>query len=57
MNDTQVLEREKKSLYYINDSFKKIIITKDGLGVRRDEKGFVIVDIFDFLLDKNVLKY
>ncbi len=56
LNDEEVLKREKKSLYYINDSFKKIIITKDGLGVRRDEKGLVIVDIFDFLLDESILE-
>lgn len=48
--------REKRSLYYINDSFKKIIITKDGLSPRIDEHGFLIMDIFDFLLDENSLK-
>ena len=41
--------------YYIDDSFKKIIVTKDGLDVRKDENGFIIVDIFDFLLKDNIL--
>ena len=55
INDSSTLEREKKSLYYIDDSFKKIIITKDGLDVRKDENGFTIIDIFDFLLNDNSL--
>ncbi len=56
MNDEEVFEREKKPLYYIDDSFKKIIITKDGLSIRRDNNGFVVVDIFDFLLNEDILK-
>lgn len=42
--------REKRSLKHINDSFKKIIVTKDGLAPRTDENGYQIIDIFDFLL-------
>lgn len=52
-NETSL--REKRSLYYIDDSFKKIIVTKDGLDLRRDENGFTIIDIFQFLLDINSL--
>lgn len=55
MNSDEVAEREKRSLRSINDSFKKIIITKDGLKPRRDVNGFLIIDIFDFLLDENSL--
>lgn len=57
INDIDTLKREKKSLYYINDSFKKIIITKDGLERRRDENGIIIIDIFDFLLNDDSLSY
>ncbi len=53
--DNETSLREKRSLYYIDDSFKKIIITKDGLDIRRDENGFTIIDIFQFLLDINSL--
>lgn len=53
MNSDDVVKREKRSLYYINDSFKKIIITKDGLANRIDENGFEIVDVFNFLLNPN----
>ena len=50
-----IMEREKRSLYYIDDSFKKIIITKDGLDIRKDDNGFIIMDIFDFLLNDKSL--
>lgn len=48
--------QEKKSLYYIDDSFKKIIVTKNGLNSSVDEKGVVIIDLFDFLLNQNSLE-
>ena len=47
-------EQEKKSLYYINDSFRKIVITKNGLKPQTDEKGVITVDLFDFLLGWNM---
>lgn len=56
MDEEKTRAREKKSLYYINDSFKKIIVVKDGLPPRVDENGFLIIDVFDFLLDENSLK-
>lgn len=49
MSDDKKKEQEKRSLYYIDDSFQKIIITKNGLKPMRDEKGIYIVDLFDFL--------
>lgn len=57
INDLDTLEREKRSLYYIDDSFKKIIVTKDGLDIRKDDNGFTIIDIFDFLLNDNSLEF
>lgn len=47
--------QEKKSLYYIDDSFKKIVITKNGLKPMYDEKGIMTIDLFDFLLDETLL--
>ena len=41
---------KKRSLYYINDSFKKIVVAKTGLNPRFDEEGVMTIDIFDFLL-------
>ena len=54
LNNTDTSEREKRSLYYIDDSFRKIIITKDGLSQRCDDNGFMIIDIFDFLLKPEI---
>ena len=48
-------KQEKASLLEIKDSFKKIIIVKDGLPVRRDESGIVTMDLFDFLLNAESL--
>ena len=53
--DEQKYEQERKSLIHIKDSFKKIIITRESLPIRRDEKGIVIMNIIDFLLDENSL--
>lgn len=46
--------QEKKSLYYIDDSFQKIVITKNGLNFFRDEKGITVVDLFEFLMHPEV---
>ena len=45
--------QEKRSLYSIDDSFKKIVITKDGLNPRTDDKGITVIDLFDFLMDES----
>lgn len=55
MRDPEKAVQEKKSLYYIDDSFKKIVVTRNGLKESRDEKGIVTIDLFDFLCDKNSL--
>jgi len=47
----QKTQQEKKSLYHIDDSFKKILVTRNGLKVMRDEKGVVTMDLFDFLMN------
>ena len=36
----------------IEDSFKKIIVTKDVVPSAYDENGVLTVSIYDFLLDK-----
>ena len=50
MDDPEKQRQEKKSLYNIDDSFKKIIVTKNGLKPTYDENGVLIIDLFDFLL-------
>ena len=48
-------KQEKRSLYSIDDSFKKIVITRNGLKVIRDEKGIITMDLFDFLMNEDSL--
>ena len=49
--------QESASLLLINDSFKKIIIVKDDIKPKRNEKGIWTIGLKDFLLDKNSLNY
>ncbi len=49
--------QEQQSLLRIKDSFKKYVIVKDYIKTTRDENGIIIMNIFDFLLDKNSLDY
>lgn len=46
-------EQEVKPLRKIDDSFKKIIVTKDIVPTTYDENGILTVNIYDFLLNKD----
>ncbi len=48
--------QEKKSLNNINNSFKKIIITRNSQNTRIDEDGIVTISLQTFLLNKNSLE-
>ena len=53
-------EEEKKAqefrpLMNVNDFFKKIVITKDGVKIWRNEDGITIMNIYEFLLNENSL--
>ena len=54
--DKEKMEQEQASLNRIDDSFKKIIITQDRTKLWRNEKGYVIMNILDFLLNENSLE-
>lgn len=56
MNDIQKSEQEKRSLMNIDDSFQKIVITKNGLNASSDDNGILTVDLFDFLLNEEYCK-
>ncbi len=47
-------EQEQLSLRNINDSFKKIIIVKDG-PTHYNESGILILNLYDFLLNEGSL--
>ena len=53
--DKEKMEQEQNSLVRIDDSFKKIIVTKDSGNLWRNEQGIVIMNIRDFLLNKDSL--
>lgn len=49
-------EQESASLKRIDDSFKKIIITRDDIKPYHDNNGFYIVGLMDFLLKPELLE-
>ncbi len=55
--DAEKLKQEQASLDRIDDSFKKIIITQDRTKLWRNEKGYIIMNILDFLLKENSLEF
>ena len=55
MSDPEKALQEKRPLNSIDDSFTKIVITKDNLNPYRDEKGVIIMGLFDFLVDEHSL--
>ena len=48
-------QQEKRSLLKTKDSFKKIIVVKDDIKLKRDDRGITTMGIFDFLLNENSL--
>ncbi len=55
MSNPEKIEQEQRSLFSIPDSFKKIIVVRDNIKVRRNEQGIVTIGICNFLLDENSL--
>lgn len=53
-DETKMIQ-ETSSLDKIDDSFKKIIVTQDLGKPWRNEKGYLIINILDFLLNPNSL--
>ena len=56
MPDKEKEEQEQRSLIYIKDFFKKIIIVRDSIIPWRNENGILIMGIKDFLLKENSLE-
>ena len=55
VNSQSKLEQEERQLNAIGDSFKKIIVVRDNIKVRRNDMGIVTIGIRNFLLDENSL--
>ncbi|MBQ9070710.1 MAG: ATP-binding protein [Clostridia bacterium] len=54
--DQKKYEQETASFDKTMDSFKKIIIVEKSMKPRRDEKGYVMMGVKEFLLDKDSLE-
>jgi predicted AAA+ superfamily ATPase len=53
LEGSEKMTQEKRPLANIDDSFTKIIVTKNGLHTFQDDDGIVTMDLFDFLLNWN----
>lgn len=53
--DEEKMEQEKRSLRQIKDSFKKIVIVGERMKLRRDDNGIVLMGIYEFLADQQLL--
>ena len=51
MLSTAKMEQEKRPFRRVGDSFRKIIVVRDKIKLRRDEEGVVTMGLLDFLLD------
>lgn len=54
--DAEKMSQEQASFDKINDSFKKIIVVQDNVHPWHNEKGYLIINILDFLLNPNSLE-
>lgn len=53
--DKTKMEQEQRSLINTGDGFKKIIITKDAVTPLYNDKGVLIMSVYDFLLNSDSL--
>lgn len=56
MPDAAKLAQEARPLLRVDDSFKKIIITRDAPASWYTEEGILIMNVYDFLLDADSLE-
>ena len=54
--DAAKMEQEQRSLMLTGDFFKRMIVTKDTLAPHYNEKGVLLMNVCDFLLDENSLE-
>lgn len=55
LTDEQKRMQEERPLLRVNDSFKKIVVVRDNIILRRDDNGLVTMGLKQFLLDENSL--
>lgn len=55
--DENKKNQEMNSFNHTNDSFKKVILINESMQPRRDEKGYLMMGVKEFLLSNNSLEY
>lgn len=55
LSSEEKIYKEERPLKAISDSFKKIMVVKDDIMVKRDDSGIVTIGLLDFLLNKDSL--
>ena len=53
--DQEKMDQEQASLIKISDSFKKIIVVNSNTPVWRNDKGILVMNLYDFLLNEDSL--
>lgn len=53
--DQEKVEQEQRPLLRMSDGFKKVIITKEGFAPHYSERGILMMNVYDFLLNRNSL--
>lgn len=54
--DKEKMEQEQRSLVKTGDGFKKIIITKDAVAPLYNDKGILVMSVYDFLLNPDSME-
>lgn len=54
--DEDKIKQEMASLDRVDDSFKKIVVVADNIKPWHNEKGYLIINVMDFLLNENSLE-
>lgn len=57
ISDIEKEKQESNSLNSINDNFGKLIVVKDVVKPHMNDDGILTVGLFDFLLDKEILRF
>jgi predicted AAA+ superfamily ATPase len=57
ITDEEKYKQETKSFDKVNDAFKKIILVEKSMKPRRDEHGYVMMGVKEFLLNANSLEW
>lgn len=55
INDDEKREQELASLKNVKDAFKRIVVMRNDIMPYHDENGFLVIGLFDFLLNPNSL--